>query len=435
MFFILPFFLSAVYRVIVSTTACTCDNTTGLCSAPCTINTTKPDRLPHCPSTPFQQSIPLVDWLLKEMFCVYKDHRNIQFESFNNQFIPDGVPINLSTDPFLMYESADQVINSSNYSYQSPIIGILASDPNTTNNRIFIPTPSATSVDCQFSTRPLEFFVSVKSSKCVYNSSAFNVSTIFPQYIEAFDQRVNVQLNDADAGADAPVRSMSYTFLYNETTQKVTNVSLYVTRYNKSALNDEMVTVEVDVMFYTNESQINSFKAGEFGYSFNQPVIVRRSNISANMNFPVPFGTDCLPLDQMEYTPLLFGEDTMSGCLMSASNENPASLLLNYTFISKLGQANPLFTQDWIPINRSEGVNETCPHLKLVISYEFIGNVNNPQNRIYAARFDCVQSQSPFFVFSAEFLRTADNNAFRYLQPNPRVKGIPDDTFYPIVRR
>ena len=425
--FLLPFFHLANFRVIVSTTACTCDNTTNLCDSPCSISNRKIDRLPRCPSgRAFLTDAPLVDWLLSDLFCVYSDHRLLALDEFSNSFVPENTPINLTSDFFASSGSTNATTASTDYNYGDAIVGTV----NGAQSNVFLPSPAANSMDCTFTSRPIEFFVPVEGLKCNVNASTADTDFVFPTQITTNGQNVQVTISDG-TDTTTPPRYIRYSFLYDNATRLITQVNLSVLRYEATVVNQNL-DVEVSVRFYTDPSRINSLKAGEFGYANGQNVIVKKINSAQNEYFPIPYAADCSN-NAMDYTPLTFGDDTMTGCLLGA-NGTPIDLLLQYTNISRLGQANPLNNLDWVEITRDPvNVTNACTNLRLIISYEFIGNVNNPQNRIYAARFECSPVTSQFFMFTTQFLHTAGNNAERYLPPEP-IPGIPNDTFYPMIR-
>ena len=207
----------------------------------------------------------------------------------------------------------------------------------------------------------------------------------------------------------------------------ITGANVTISQTPLKNLIDLPLTINIDYINtgqYQNQNRI-SMKSGNFGYAFGQPVIALQQGSPQEEPFPVPYGID----GNDSYTPLLFGVDVISGFI----DENLTFLQHDFK-ISKLGQGNPEFINDWINVTVSEG-NPNIKVFTLKIYYANIGNVNNPQNMIVNAYLYKPSAPSNTLsgqcILKCNFLKIANNPSHQYLQPNPRVKGIPPDTFYP----
>jgi hypothetical protein len=96
------------------------------------------------------------------------------------------------------------------------------------------------------------------------------------------------------------------------------------------------------------------------------------------------------------------------------------------------GNPNPNATGDWI---RLGGDCTGDPAFQLYsFYYEKFGDVKNAQNRIVGVDLTCplpAGNGRETRVVAVTFLQRAEQPAKRYIPPNPRVPGIPGDTWYP----
>ena len=215
------------------------------------------------------------------------------------------------------------------------------------------------------------------------------------------------------------VSSVAIQFFVSDMSITDVNITIEQKPYN----NETILPLSVTIDYINQNENRTKMKSGDFGYAFGQPVIILQKGSQEEEPFPVPFGYG----ENINYTPLLFGVDMISGF------PNGSAQFYTDFQISKLAQGNPEFADDWVDVNVR--TSDTSLYT-LNIFYYNIGNVNNPQNKIFSAILfrpsgDLVQTSSNQIIFKCSFMKISNNPSHRYLQPNPRVKGIPPDSFYP----
>ena len=232
--------------------------------------------------------------------------------------------------------------------------------------------------------------------------------------------------------AGAVVKSISALFLYDITTSTLTSADVTVETY---AATDQPTTITVQVMFRAT-TDASQPKSGDVGYAFGQPVIAgfdpeNGTGIQVNADqagsFPMPFGTNCA--QSVSYTPLLFGIETISGC---SGTLNPGSAidLQKYNRFAIYGRANVSRQLDWVNVTDLCTATNTIGIQRYYFFWEKFGDVMNPQNRIISVVRECEPQLDSQHLVIATFVQRPQTT-FRYKPPNPRVPGIPPDTFYP----
>lgn len=403
-------------EVRISASACTCVNTSGFCDADCRKIIKKKDFLQKCPDKPFQQDLSLSSWLLAEFFCIKWDHRHLSDESYNPFELE-----NITIDNDGKDDDSDD--DSGVYNYSKPLL--------TSEGNYYLPTPFLASAECHYDIRPLEFLVPIDSIRCYYRSSNISeVHDLIKQDIE------NVKTVGREECLKDKIKSIDYLVKYDADQMIPTELQLRCSIHDEEKYDDEniMIPLQIGVHFYNqaqNESIINkTMKSGEAGYSHGKPLIARRAGSSRAEPFPIPHGYDCSDNSSMAFTPLIFGYDTLSGCTEGGTDKTDITdILKTYTSISKMGKAHGNYNQDWIDISNIDAI-DNCSNLILTINYEYVGNLHNPQNKIYAASYRCdSKEEEDRFIFLVNYLRTSDEKVKPYI---PKPKGLPDDTFAPI---
>lgn len=461
---------------------CPCDKTSGTdpnCS--CDASTTGlpesyplhgSDFLPKCPASAFQTQSELNQWLPDEIFCLKADRRGTNPKyTYTNTFDVTYVPESMPT-PTAPPARAAILLAETGYAYGDEI--------QTPNGPLTFPVAGPDNT-CQLGT-PVRFLQDITFEQCfMANTTDFtygalnltgltiltgpNGTEITTNVIEVADPPIPdpstspepaesespseepSATQDAEAGAaellnwdadllapESPIRSITATFLYDETTLTITSADITVNTY---ATGDQGRTITVTVMFRTTTASAMP-KSGDVGYAIGRPVIAGRFNSTLGMfvtvgdgAFPVPTGASCAS-DVIQYTPLLFGIETIAGCTSASATDDVSVDLTMYTHVAKYGTANASLEQDWVPIQSMTDC--TAPQLqKYFFFFEKFGDVTNPQNRIVSVFRKCSQlpaGSNTQRVFVATFLQRVQTT-FRYKPPNPRVPGIPPDTFYP----
>lgn len=434
-------FLQSTKSYLPVNSECACffnqtDNET-VCNLTCRQQLVEPDYLYMCPSKAFQQRLPFWRWILVEMFCISKDRRSEVVENY--QPSPN---VNYDTPPASISNQQDSTENSNNgLSYGSPIL-----ITNQTSNSTFsYPVISISSSICG-KTKEAKFLVP-SSMTCYYKNNT-DSENIIDRFIGVLKDNSNI------------IGGTEVKFVVDDVNSTNSNAYLLNDRISTYAIDTDLFVSSIDIRFYTNGMNITEanvtierkstidysagffpltvnidyinqhqsinrtyLKSGNFGYAIGEPVIVLQKGSNQEEPFPVPYGID----GDDNYTPLLFGVDVISGF----SNENLSFFSDNNRFqMSILAQGNPEYSNDWIDVSPSS-LSINFYHLQ--IYYAKIGNVNNPQNIIKLARLytPTKREQRSQFIFKCTFLKIANNPSKRYLQPNPQVKRLPPDTFYP----
>lgn len=430
------------------------------------------DFLPKCPASAFQTQSELNQWLPDEIFCLKADRRGTNPKyTYTNTFDVTYVPESMPT-PTAAPSGAATLLAETGYAYGDEI--------QTTNGPLTFPAAAGLDSACQLGT-PVRFLQDITNEQCFFanateftygalnltglsiltgpNSSTTITTTVIeiqdppiadpsaspePTESESLSEEPSATedpgtgaaelLNwDADLFAtDSVVRSITATFLYDETTLTITSADITVNTY---AAGDQSGTITVNVMFRTTTSSAMP-KSGDVGYAIGRPVIAGRLDETLGLfvtaddgAFPVPTGATCAS-GVIKYTPLLFGIETIAGCTATNTPDETLVDLTNYTHVAKYGTANASLKEDWVEI---QGTTEcTAPRLqKYYFFFEKFGDVTNPQNRIVSVFRTCT-TVTPYDqrIFVATFLQRVQTT-FRYKPPNPRVPGIPPDTFYP----
>ena len=395
------------------------------------------DVLVPCPATSFRQSIPLWQWLYAEIFCIATDNRpsaTINYQTTVGAITFDTPSFFVNTTNM----TSDPSVPAATSYAQGEAIRVARSAGDATFN---VPIPGSNSASCGRS-RNVNFLDVVQSSTCyidtIDNSSyGYDILSLINESVSFYSNPSLttpdiplVVIDEITETSDGEINQLDFVFGYTET-MTLFNATVNVGRESLTSP-APFRSVSVSVSFL-NESQFNYsdvLKTGDFGYIFGQPVIALQSNSLTPEYFPVPYGAGN---GTNGITPLLFGVDVISGF---DNTIFPIETFLNYRNLSILAQANGVFQNDWINITISQPTTQTGYNaVFLTIYYRFIGNVNNPQNQITFARmsFESLEAvpQSGQYIFKASFLKMSDNTFYRYLQPNPRVRGIPPDTFYP----
>ena len=232
--------------------------------------------------------------------------------------------------------------------------------------------------------------------------------------------------------AGAVVKSISALFLYDIATSTLTSANITVETY---AATDQPTTITVQVQFLAN-TNADQPKSGDVGYAFGQPVIAGfdpgngagyQVNADQAGSFPMPFGTQCA---SATYTPLLFGIETISGCEGTEAVGSPAIDLSNYNRVAIYGRANVSRQMDWVNVTDQCAATGTIGIQRYYFFWEKFGDTMNPQNRIVSVVRQCETQIDTRHLIIATFVQRPQTT-FRYKPPNPRVPGIPPDTFYP----
>jgi hypothetical protein len=144
----------------------------------------------------------------------------------------------------------------------------------------------------------------------------------------------------------------------------------------------------------------------------------------------MPFGYDCA---KVQYTPLLFGVETVAGCSTPDQLPNwPECVnLSSYTHIAIHGVANPNNTLDWILVNSQNCHDKAARVQRYIFYYEKFGEVRNVQYRITSVVHQCSDLPGGPMIITASFLQVANRDPQPFLPPNPKLPGVPGDTWYP----
>jgi hypothetical protein len=240
------------------------------------------------------------------------------------------------------------------------------------------------------------------------------------------------QLHDALTGAAvedaaATVAAADYVFEYRDTQIEAFTISLTLAEENESEF-------RVTVGFLNADAARTGPKSGDVGYALGEPVIAAIEHDGSFLvpnatagSFPIPFGYDC---ESVEYTPLLFGVDTIGGCTDGDPEE--AVDLTAYSHFAINGRASPANSGDWIPVSGQNCTGVIPNFQRFIFYYEKFGSVTNAQYRLNSVfhlcdRNDTVQG----YIVTASFLLIADQPLTRYVPPNPKTIGVPRDTWYP----
>ena len=405
-------------QIQIGSQACTCVNTSGFCDAPCRAVITKKEVLPMCnKKNPFHQSLNLSAWLINEIFCIMYDRRHLNEESYN--VIEPTIPSDNNGGNGSVPEDDSGV-----YKYSKPI--------KTDEGNYYLPTPFLASAECHYDIRPLEFLVPIDYLRCYYKYD--NQSEVYRLINQSIP---GVTIIKDSCREKELFKSIDYSIIYDDTNQlRPIELQLRCTPhdYDKYNNSDAMIPLQIGVHFYnqTSANIINkTMKSGEAGYSHGKPLIVRRTGSSKAEPFPIPHGYDCSNNTNIAYTPLIFGYDTISGCTEGGKNKTHIiDVLKTYTSVSKMGKAHGNYNQDWIDISNIEAMDD-CSNLVLTINYEYVGNLRNPQNKIYNASYRCDSNEEDErFIFLVNYLRSSDDKVKPFI---PKPKGLPDDTFAPII--
>lgn len=427
--FLLPGALSITYVV---SDFCPCDTTSSTdagCSCDpqnaeptdATYPIRRSDFLPRCPSTPLKSKLPLPQWLRDEIFCLRTDKRGtrprrIYSDTFNVTYAVPRI-------------SAEQspVASNSGYAYGASIL---------TGNRtpLTLPGLSATSMACAATATEVRFLTDVSQEVCSIPTpntpfTASSLRAALNQGILA-SPAASTPLTVTVNGGNGVVSALTATFLVNLTTSEITSATVDLVA--NEATTPTALTVRVLFRAAGAEAQP---KSGSAGYAYDQPVIAARNvsgrllvNSDSRGSFPMPFGASC---DSARFTPLLFGVDMVSGC--ASGTNNAAVDLTAYTHVAKYGMANVSRAEDWVAITNQCAV-AAPPIQKFVFFYERFGDVKNAQNRIVSVVKTCDEAAATTDqrVVVATFLQRPQTT-FRYKPPNPKVPGLPDDTFAPFA--
>ena len=410
-FLLLQFTISSnSEELIISSDACTCNKSSGFCDAPCKQESNKEDVIVKC-TRPFNEPTLLHEWLLQEIFCHFKDRREKKKNTIDSHEVIDKISINTND----ISPPQKNIIKKNEF------------------ETIYIPSPFLASSECHLDVHPIELFATIDSMRCYYNYSDISDIT---NLLNASRMKKDFIIKKC------PYKSLDYfvTYEYNGTHAHAIDMDIIQTCHeepNSTDPNFENLTypLQVEVHFfnqtYNQELHKKKMKSGEAGYSHGQPLIaIRWEETDEPEPFPVPFGVDCSSNESMAYTPLQFGYDTIGGCSKNgAEKSHILEVLKRYTHVSLMGQAQGNFEKDWLQIDSMEEI-DNCSNLVLNVNYEYVGNVHNPQSRIYSASYKCNSKDSNYFLFMANFLRTSDESLKSFI---PKPKGLPDDTFAPII--
>ncbi|KAK8866661.1 hypothetical protein M9Y10_009627 [Tritrichomonas musculus] len=400
---------------------CICDSSSGFCDANCTMEIGKKTYLPDCKDKPFHSHSPLGEWLINEFFCIYKRHGDPpKRKGPNNEEFPPDFDFLKRYDPLSYRDTnpTDSRTDSDRLKYKYGDL-LKAQD----NSTFFIPAPYLATAECRTDIQPLEFLVPVDTIQCYYNNTE-GLNFSFPDNFLGNDGSL-IPISISENCTNNKYKEIKYNIFYNNETMNPTRVDVITKCYNDSEIDTKgFLSLQEEIHYYSNSTEVSLAKSGNFGYSYGQPLIVSIDKSNPEQ-FPIPFGNDC---QNVKYTSLMFGYDTIGGCSKNA--EDMINVFSRYTRISKLGKANGNAKEDWIHIDTSE--TENCTHLAFNIYYEFIGNVHNPQNQIYSANYQCLSNESEdYFLLVVSFLRSGDIKTKRHI---PKPKGLPDDTFAPIYQ-
>lgn len=384
------------------------------------------DFLPRCPSTPLKSKLPLPEWLRSEIFCLRNDKRStrpksIYSDTFNLTYV---VPRISPTPPPAAsgagYAFGDSILTGAGTNLELP--GLAASTL----------ACSATATSVQFLRDVTQEVCSIPTTNTEFTADSLRTTLaqgILASPSAAAPLTITVNVNGTDT---AVVRTLTATFLYNVNTSDIASATVDLVTYTTG---ETPSSLTVRVLFRPAGVEAQP-KSGPAGYSYNQPVIAARNvtgsgllvNADSRGSFPMPFGAVC---SAASFTPLLFGVDMISGC---ASDGNNAAVDLSaYTHVAKYGLANASRTEDWLPITNECAVADP-PFQKFFFFYERFGDVNNAQNRIVSAVRTCNESTAAATqrIVTATFVQRPQTT-FRYKPPNPKVPGLPDDTFAPFA--
>ena len=387
-----------------------------ICDLNCAEELVEEDRFfRKCPSQRFKQRLPLWQWLFDEMFCILKDNRKDESQTYStsstiNYQLPSSFPSQSTDSPGNSVVFKSLIYLSDNTTFQYPTTSLSSSDcSNLANSKYMIPSSSTcyynkTNTENnqiqQFIEKLLNESITINPANISFNCTCYNQSGVLPGCHDRNYSSVNIvfKFDPSD-----------YT---NITAAEVELIE---------ASSEEISPFTVNIN-YVSETSSTNMKSGPFGYAYGQPVILYKDE-NSSQPFPVPYGID----SETHYTPLLFGVDTITGFPTGTGTDWITS---NYLYISRVADAS---AGDWLhilPLSSTPSGNM----IYLKIYYAFIGNVDNPQNYIYDAdlQYDTIQNLPPGqWLFKCAFLKTSNNPSYRYLQPRPRIKGIPSDTFYP----
>ncbi|KAH0794931.1 tectonic-1 isoform X1 [Histomonas meleagridis] len=445
MFLVILFTSIFTKEFVISNSYCPCDINNGVCDANCSCDedcSTQnddsyplySDKLNRCPSSRFSTKGSLDKWAFSEIFCLNSDHRSTQSTTHYS------TSANVKYEPESIYDTSSTTTpTSSTYNYGDSLL--------TSDDTIFY-LPTSTLINSQCSRiLPIQFLKPIQVSTCTVTDLAASqldvTNFIQTQFKRSPRSTENIPLNYNIVGYDSPsglyAKSLSYIFFYNSITLDLVSVNLTIVPHDTTTTSS-VYTTDVNVHFESESQNPNALpRSGEIGYAYGQPIIVAQVENgtlllpkSTKGSFPIPFGVTCEE-GSVHYTPLLFGVETIGGCTYGTNTSPPTIDFTRFSYFSKLGTANPMYENDWVQMrDNCAGISSPIELMKYYFFYEYVGNVNNPQNRIVSVIRECTPSSSPKnFVFVASFHRIADTETKRYLPPLPKIRGIPRDTFYP----
>jgi hypothetical protein len=292
---------------------------------------------------------------------------------------------------------------------------------------------------CDLRARTVPFLVSSRSSSCYWNKP-FNITAERVLRSPTGEEIELTVVQMDERYLNTSLSRLEYVFYYNASSALV-NATL---RWQQSeaetdgrVTNYEGAECKVSVTFVNADAPPRLPKSGSKGYAFDQPVIagyqhndtlIVQNNLAGT--FPIPFGYDC---GNVEYTPLLFGVETVAGCSNQNDPTGDENMNLSiYTHIAIHGVANPNSTFDWVRVNDQCSL-ATPLFQRYIFFYETFGEVRNAQHRITSVIRQCTGAAQPEGprIISASFLQVANKDPQPFLPPNPRLPGIPRDTWYP----
>lgn len=390
--------------------------------------------LPSCPSEHFKQQLDLKSWLIRELFCVVADHRDVA----NGRTADVYSTINSTNYTPVYTNGSDDTTDSNSYQPKSYIY-------DTDGKILYLPTSSSTSVCTQ--NLPFDFLYDITDQDC-YSTSGILLSTFQEWKVATYpgsSEEATLYFNGIEKASVADWTSNLQDLLITVEYAPEGNHNISAMYFNYST-QDSSATApykfSLNVQYVEAGSNI-TLSSGQLGYANGSKIIVGTYAVSGNYTnitlyddlskniLPIPIGASC---DSAKYSPLKYGVDTLGGC---NSNYNTSTNPLNKNLaIAKIGQPNPENLQDWYLLE----LPSTCTsnsYFKYVFYTEFNGTTKMPINVINKVSLTCesLPNNMNGAMVSAAFVPTPQSEV-KYIGKFPvKLVRLPTDFFYPFSKQ
>lgn len=390
--------------------------------------------LPSCPSTHFDSTLPLADWLLQELFCVAFDHRDVANGRTAYVYSTANTTTYIPTYPNATSEAKE----SQSYLPKSYIY-------DTDGKILLLPTASSTSVCTQ--NLPFDFLYNIDNQDC-YSTSGITLATFQNWSVAEYPGSLNNvtlvfngvnQTNVTDW--TIKIKNLLISVEYEPSgNHSITAMYFNYTTYDSTATAPYKFTLNVQ---YVESGSSITLSSGQIGYASNSKVIVGTYTVSGNNTnitlfddlskniLPLPIGSTC---DGASYSPLKFGVDSLGGC---NSNYNTTTNPLKKNLaIAKIGEPNPENLQDWFLLDLPITCGDNS-YYKYVFYTEKNGTVNMPINVINKVELTCepLPNSLKGAMVSATFVETPQSEVKHIGKFPLKLVRLPVDFFYPFSKQ